>query len=169
MAYLSLEDRFWAKVDIRGEDECWPWLGSRDAEPKNYGRFWPHLRAHRVAFELAHGSIDPDLLVLHSCDNPPCCNPKHLSQGTNADNMVDMYRKNRFPVVRGRGEKANARTKLTQAKADDIRLRAARGETATVLADEFGVARATVEAVIKGVTWQTPTVKRIARTRASPS
>ncbi|MFB9187253.1 HNH endonuclease signature motif containing protein [Dactylosporangium sucinum] len=55
------------------------------------------LLAHRVAWEVANGQPIPDgLQVLHSCDNPPCCNPAHLSIGTQAENMQQM-------VARGRG------------------------------------------------------------------
>jgi len=33
--------------------------------------------------------------VLHSCDNPPCCNPDHLSIGTAKENIWDCCRKKR--------------------------------------------------------------------------
>jgi HNH endonuclease len=33
--------------------------------------------------------------VMHSCDNPPCCNPNHLSIGTHHENMIDSMLKGR--------------------------------------------------------------------------
>jgi hypothetical protein len=51
--------------------------------------------AHRTAFEVANGIIDPDLLVCHSCDNPPCCNARHHFQGTHGDNARDKWAKGR--------------------------------------------------------------------------
>ncbi len=54
-----------------------------------------HMQAHRLAWTLTHG--DPgELDVLHTCDNPPCCNPKHLYLGTDADNHRDMHARGRF-------------------------------------------------------------------------
>jgi hypothetical protein len=82
-----------------------------------------HLRtyAHRRALELATGqSIPAGQLVRHSCDNPPCCNPAHLSTGTHADNAADM-------VARGRSTRGRAVGGRRRLRDDDTRrlLRAA--------------------------------------------
>jgi len=89
--------RFWGYVDKTPgqgpQGDCWEWQKSR--LPKGYGRFgiWRHeTRAHRMAFYLATGTW-PTLCVLHRCDNPPCCNPAHLFEGTDADNSDDKIRK----------------------------------------------------------------------------
>src|SRR5690349_1291171 len=84
--------RFWSYVDRRGPNDCWPWLKGRDAD--GYGHFKAdhrYLRAHKIAFFLSTGSWP--LLVLHDCDNPPCCNPSHLKSGTQLENMHDKIRK----------------------------------------------------------------------------
>lgn len=96
MAKPSDEERFWSRVDRRGPDECWPWTGSRN--PAGYGAFsrgGKRSNTHRVAWEMTHGPIPGRLHVLHACDNPPCCNPAHLSLGTHEDNMADMVAKGR--------------------------------------------------------------------------
>lgn len=95
---LSFQDRFWMKVDIGSEDECWPWLAGTN-DRGDYGRFQVYNRfvdfAHRVAYELENG-IELGLLeALHSCDFGLCCNPKHLFSGTQAANMADMVSKGR--------------------------------------------------------------------------
>lgn len=87
----DVKARFWAKVDVRGPDECWPWTSS--ATPAGYGRF----QFLRRAWSATHISLSIDgrpringLLALHSCDNPRCVNPAHLWWGNYVDNAKDM-------------------------------------------------------------------------------
>lgn len=91
-------ERFWANVDKRGPDDCWLWTASR--KPFGYGQMMiagKMKRAHRYSWELASGSPpDGGLSVCHSCDNPPCVNPKHLYLGTQGDNIREAERKGRL-------------------------------------------------------------------------
>lgn len=94
---VPVEERFWSKVDIQGEDECWPWIASADRNGR--GQFWLEGRRHRsprIAWALHHGIPFPeDKLACHSCDNPPCCNPKHIWPGTMSENIADAFQKGR--------------------------------------------------------------------------
>lgn len=64
-------------------------------------------RAHRVAYELAHGPIPEGLVVRHRCDQPGCINPTHLEVGTITDNNRDRARRGRSAV----GDRSGARVK----------------------------------------------------------
>lgn len=156
---MPVESRFWALVERRGYDECWPWLG---AKRKGYGTFKlspgdlgsekrRDVYAHRVAFFLVHGRW-PVPQGLHGCDNPVCCNAEnseHIHEGTPALNMQEKYQRGR--AVHPAGEQS-ARAVLTDAQAVAIRTR--RGEPQRLLAAEFGVSQITVSRVQRGLRYK---------------
>ena len=94
----TLRERFESKL-VPGENGCIEWVGFSNLT--GYGRISAAGKmqlAHRVAWLLHHGSM-PTLHVLHKCDNPSCCNIKHLFLGTNADNVADRDMKGRSKQV----------------------------------------------------------------------
>ena len=114
------EKRFWARVDIKTPNECWLWIGSNC---RGYGTFSINNishRANRIAFEFYYKTTPGNLHVLHSCDNPSCCNPRHLFLGTQLDNMRDMDAKGRRVHVHLTGE-LNPAHKLSHEDAKAIR------------------------------------------------
>lgn len=147
--------RFKAKLDIKSDSECWNWTGSLNG--KGYGSFnpgklapkFPTKIAHRIAYYIEHGNIDLDLLVCHSCDNPSCCNPAHLWQGTVQDNQKDMKDKGRAP----RGSKQGM-SKLTEADVKAIRTMYKTGRFEQSLIGElFKVSTGNVQHICSNDTW----------------
>lgn len=141
-----------AKVQPAGADECWVWSGARNAAGYGVidlarGSDRKALLAHRLAYVAAHGRVPSGKLVLHSCDNPPCCNPGHLRAGTQADNMDDMAargRANRTAMVGRRGD-AHPRTRHgvdVRAAALDL---AAEGLTNVEIGQRLGCHRVSVQ------------------------
>ncbi|WP_282790850.1 HNH endonuclease [Streptomyces sp. CC224B] len=150
---MSLESRFWAKVERREADACWEWKGARNEH--GYGvmrpegqRSGPTVKAHRVSLHLA-GTEVTDRVVLHSCDNPPCVNPAHLRVGTQRDNVADMHEKNR-----GNRGSVNGQAKLTEADVELIRLWLALGMSQKELRLFYGISAGTMSSLANGKTWR---------------
>lgn len=105
---------FFSRKTVVGE--CWEWNGSR--KPSGYGnvcfqrKIW---MTNRFAWILANRRPVPkNKHVMHSCDNPACINPKHLSLATPKENMADMISKGRH--IEGRHKAAETRARSTVEK-----------------------------------------------------
>jgi hypothetical protein len=95
-------ERFWEKVDKSGD--CWLWMAYRNKT--GYGEFrMPSgsRLAHRVAHELAIGSIPDGLVVEHRCHNPACVRPEHLLAVTQRLNMQNVGKANKNSKLGVRG------------------------------------------------------------------
>lgn len=145
--------RFWARVE-KGSG-CWRWTGPVNL--KGYGRtqrlFGRQWQAHRLAWILDHGSSPGNRLVLHSCDNPPCCRPSHLFCGSAADNTHDMLSKGRHRPNSSKGS-TNPSSKLTEAQVANIRARLAEGARGSKLAREFRVAKTLISQIKNNKIWR---------------
>jgi hypothetical protein len=143
----ELGERFWSKVDVCEPDECWPWKAFRN--PAGYGAFrldGKMQRAHRLVIGLRTGDEGH---ALHACDWPPCCNPAHLSIGTNQDNTDQK-------VTRGRQAKGEEQgpSKLTEGEVLEIRARYATGRVAhRGLAEEYGVTHTAIGKIVRRELW----------------
>jgi len=147
-------ERFWNKVDKKGDDECWNWTGCKGYN--GYGRFFHNKRltgSHRASWEIHNNQKIPDgLFVLHSCDNPSCVNPAHLRVGTPLENMKDRSLRGRCGACGAGIKNKNATEKLSDEQVREIRERLKnkkRGDQA-VISEEYGVSRSTITHIIKG-------------------
>lgn len=151
--YPPLEVRFWQKVDIGGLDDCWGWVGCLNKA--GYGSFRVDNKtciAHRVSYCLANNLDIRDLLwdtvVMHSCDMPSCCNPRHLSAGTQLENVADMISKGRRYDFSGENNPACVLPNDDAVRL--LRVWRSGGRTLTSLAQEFGIGRSTVQRIVTG-------------------
>lgn len=130
-------------------DECWNWTR---ALSKGYGNIsvdGKSRSAHIVAWELANDrKLPAGMMILHTCDNPPCCNPAHLVLGTHTKNMVDMVARSR----QARGTKQGS-SKLTEDEVREIRELHASGLGYRKIAKQYGVVRSTIEVIVRGKGW----------------
>jgi len=152
----DINERFWQKVAITANpDLCWNWLFSCNEDGYGYLTYKQKFyRAHRMAWILTYGDIPKDLGVCHSCDNPSCCNPKHLFLGTHTDNMRDMVKKNRLQIPRLKGEN-HGESKLTQLQVNEIRQRYAQGGVLQKqLAKEYGIGNMQISRIIRYIQWR---------------
>lgn len=147
---------------VRKGRRCWAWTGS--CTDRGYGKFKMRRKrfsTHRIAYTIAFGAIPDGLMVLHTCDNPPCCHPGHLFLGDNVDNQQDMLAKGR--QNRATGDKHGSRTcpdsflgraKITRQIARNIREQYAAGICQKSLARKYRLCCTTIGDICHGDTWK---------------
>lgn len=141
---------FWSKVAVLSDTQCWKWQGPTGRD--GYGRFSfrtngviHNVMSHRAAYLLCHQTNPGDLLVLHRCDTPQCCNPDHLFLGTDADNADDRNRKGR------------TKGKLTYKDVCAIRTAYAGGSDQQSIAAAYGITQSNVSRILDMQTWKPET------------
>jgi len=141
----------WKQINRKSEDECWEWIGK--SLSKGYG----HLRinnkdcySHRMVYIETYGSIPEGLCILHTCNNPKCCNPKHLYVGTHADNMEQMSKDGRSNM----GEK-HPNSRLSNQIIIKIRFLYSTGKySQKCLGKMVGVSQGQISRIIKKDGWK---------------
>lgn len=138
--------RFWSKVAISHADDCWLWTAAVDKD--GYGIFGlgaRSVRSHRFAYVQVYGE-PAGPLIMHTCDTPGCCNPKHLVAGTVRQNMQDKVVKGRHVCgTKGRPELVAHGSEHGNAKLTEDQVRSLRREYVPrkvplrVFADRYGV------------------------------
>lgn len=103
----TLLERLLNKIIVNEATDCWEYQGGKNNIGYGLIRDEKRMRTvHRVSYEEHNQSKIPNhLVVMHSCDNRACANPKHLSLGTRKDNTQDMMNKNRGVPFGGVGMK----------------------------------------------------------------
>ncbi len=166
----TLED-VWSLIQKADENSCWPCIclnGEGYGSISCNGR---SLLVHRVVYAVSnnlHLSSIKGLEVCHSCDNPPCSNPKHLFLGSHKDNMLDMFSKGRrkaisgqehyltkYPELRYKHQGINSgKSVLTDEIVLNIRKLHKEGMSRKNIAKTLDINIHTSNTVISGVTWK---------------
>ena len=128
----------WQQIDMRHKDKCWLWKGKVNAKD---GRPYITIEGKRrpvyvISLELYSGEEAKGRVARHSCDNPICCNPHHLSWGSHQDNMNDMKERERHGMPK---TVVRAILKLIET-----------GKTQQEIADLYGISREAVSAINTG-------------------
>ena len=144
---MTTEDEFWAHVAIPDSADpdvvklCWPWTAGRTGSGYGILQYGGKpVYAHRLAYELAHGDLQPGQVVRHTCHNPLCVNPAHLVAGTHADNMHDMA------VAGRRRARVLTEADVTRIRTSDL--------PAPVLAAEYGCSPTAIHMARRGETYK---------------
>lgn len=151
----ELIDKFWSRVNIKSEDECWLYTGPEDKD--GYGLFHPNsystIGAHRFALILKLGKLRYGRYALHivTCLNRRCCNPKHLYSGTQKQNVEDAASLGKMIRIKFGDKNPNA--KLTNTEVLEIKSLISKRIPEKVIAERYNVSRTTINNIKTGYSW----------------
>lgn len=159
---------------------CWEYGPSRTR--RGYGSITFHRRpllTHRIAYQLFKSPIPFGMFVLHTCDNPCCCNPDHLYLGQAADNSRDMVEHERSAKGDRNGLRLHPGSIIfgkrpTNARLTDERVAAvfelrAKGWQMWRIGQQIGIPRRMVGAILSGKIYTTfPAMKQLQYKKKTP-
>lgn len=129
---------------------CWQFTGA--IQKSGHGRVWHNKKmhlVHRLVYKMYGNPLEDNEVLRHKCHNPACCNPAHLTPGTQHQNMQDKVKADRQP----KGE-THINSKLTDNSAFAIKhLSITTTLTQHDLATMFNVSKRSIHNVVTGKTW----------------
>ncbi len=165
MKYRKIDEiRFWSSVNVTKKNNgCWYWK-KNTGHSFGYGSFRINGKtylSHRLALIFFCGNENKDKFVLHSCDNPACCNPNHLRWGTQKENISDSIKRGRKtdpprngslpPVFYGEDCPTSV---MTEKKVKELRKLYSEGWSVYDLAKRFNISKSTVYQIKNFKTWK---------------
>lgn len=151
---------FYDRMRPNSGNSCWIWTGAQEGIGARNGRGYGFVKfnckkfkCHRLSLQLSGTDVPDHLMVCHTCDNPPCCNPLHLFVGTAKDNTQDCIRKGRAHKESGE-DRYNAI--LTNDQVAIIKAEAPfrKYGWGRATAKKFGVCPSAISNIVKGLRWK---------------
>lgn len=153
MSRKSLRDRFEPKV--QKTEYCWIWTGATNRAGYAVMRYSPEF-GNKQASHIAVEIYRPDDIrpsekhgIMHSCDNPICVNPEHLSWGTDAENHADKVMKGR----QNKGER-HPLAKLSMEDVVEIKRLHSEGMTQRKLSEIYDISNQQISRIINNKRWR---------------
>ena len=147
----TVEERLWAKVDVRGPDDCWNWTATTTSQGyPNFAVRQDKIQSpYRYLWEQAHGEIIKSKTIFKKCGNKLCVNLRHCE-------LVNSRRvPRRAPPGRNRLGEKNPVSVLTNADVREIRRLFKSGkEHGVSLAKKYGVTSAHIIDIVNRETWR---------------
>ena len=134
------------------ENGCWIWRKGKDLGGYGIcGYKKKSVRVHRLVYKLFIGEFDQKFFVCHTCDNPSCCNPKHLWLGSALENSHDALKKGRLadnPLP------PSPTIKMTENQVKEIREKYKNGIRPSRLEKEYGLSKTGIYNITHFRSWK---------------
>lgn len=148
----SFEERVLGRIDrSKGDQACHPWTGPINKTRNGYGQCYydgKSWRAHIAAWFVINGEM-PKSMLMHSCNNPICCNIKHLSEGSAQKNMAQMVEDGRSMF----GSKHHL-ARYTEVQVKEMRRLFSEGLGRADILKIYGGHKPTINHILAGRTWK---------------